>query len=169
LVDIMATRTAVMPAVPPTYPAFQFQNGNQLLDRYPGALAGKTGFTDAARHTYVGAAERDGRTLVAALMQGEQQPVPMWEQAAALLDWGFALPDGTPPVGELVDPLAPGQALPTPATAAPIDSATTTPREAPLAAATSPTERHSRFLLAVGLGVGSALLVLAIGFRLRRG
>lgn len=168
LVAIMATRTAVMPAVPPMYEAFQFQNGNQLLDRYPGALAGKTGFTDAARHTYVGAAERDGRNLVVALMQGEQQPVPMWEQAARLLDWGFALPAGTPPVGELVDPLAPGQALPTPATPIPVDSATATPGEAPLAAAMPTTEGDGRFLLAFGLGVGSAILVLAVGFRLRR-
>ena len=61
-------------------------NSNQLLARYPGALGGKTGFTDAARHTLVGAAERDGRRLVVALVRGEQHPVPMWRQAAALLD-----------------------------------------------------------------------------------
>ncbi len=67
-------------------------NENQLLQRYPGALGGKTGFTDAARKTYVGAAQRDGRRLVIALMYGlvsEGGPT-YWDQAAALLDWGFA-------------------------------------------------------------------------------
>lgn len=67
-------------------------NGNELLHRYPGALGGKTGFTNAARKTYVGAAERDGRRLVIAMMYGlvrEGGPT-YWDQAATLLDWGFA-------------------------------------------------------------------------------
>ena len=45
----------------------------------------------------------DGRRLVVALMRGEQEPVPMWQQAAALLDWGFAQPTGAPTYGVLVD------------------------------------------------------------------
>jgi D-alanyl-D-alanine carboxypeptidase (penicillin-binding protein 5/6) len=60
--------------------------------RYPGAIGGKTGFTDAARKTYVGAAERNGRRLVIAMMYGlvrEGGPT-YWDQAAMLLDWGFA-------------------------------------------------------------------------------
>ncbi|MCE9517093.1 MAG: serine hydrolase, partial [Mycobacterium sp.] len=36
-------------------------NQDELLIRYPGAIGGKTGFTDAARKTFVGAAQRDGR------------------------------------------------------------------------------------------------------------
>lgn len=67
-------------------------NMNELLARYPGAIGGKTGFTDAARKTYVGAAARDGRRLVVAMMYGlihEGGPT-YWDQAAALLDWGFA-------------------------------------------------------------------------------
>ncbi len=67
-------------------------NQNELLGRYPGTLGGKTGFTDLARKTYVGAAERDGRRLVIALMYGlvrEGGPT-YWDQASALLDWGFA-------------------------------------------------------------------------------
>ena len=35
-------------------------NQNELLKRYPGTLVGKTGFTNLARHTFVGAAQRDG-------------------------------------------------------------------------------------------------------------
>jgi serine-type D-Ala-D-Ala carboxypeptidase (penicillin-binding protein 5/6) len=67
-------------------------NQNELLHRYPGAIGGKTGFTDAARKTYVGAAERGGRHLVIALMYGlvQEGGPTYWDQAANLLDWGFA-------------------------------------------------------------------------------
>ncbi len=67
-------------------------NQDELLARYPGAIGGKTGFTDAARKTFVGAANRDGRRLVIAMMYGlihEGGPT-YWDQAATLLDWGFA-------------------------------------------------------------------------------
>jgi D-alanyl-D-alanine carboxypeptidase (penicillin-binding protein 5/6) len=67
-------------------------NQDELLGRYPGMLGGKTGFTDLARKTFVGAAQRDGRRLVVALMFGlihEGGPT-YWDQASALLDWGFA-------------------------------------------------------------------------------
>ncbi|MEV6815225.1 D-alanyl-D-alanine carboxypeptidase [Micromonospora sp. NPDC051296] len=82
---------------------FEIQNGNQLIYRYPGALGGKTGFTDYARHTYVGAAERDGRRLVVTLLGAEPRPMRGWEQGAALLDWGFTLPREAS-VGRLVEP-----------------------------------------------------------------
>jgi D-alanyl-D-alanine carboxypeptidase (penicillin-binding protein 5/6) len=68
-------------------------NQNELLHRYPGALGGKTGFTDLAQKTFVAAAQRDGRRLVIAMMHGlvhEGGPT-YWDQAASLLDWGFAL------------------------------------------------------------------------------
>ncbi|BBY54451.1 D-alanyl-D-alanine carboxypeptidase [Mycobacterium koreense] len=77
-------------------------NTNELLGRYPGALGGKTGFTNAAKKTYVGAAARDGRRLVVAMMYGlihEGGPT-YWDQAAALLDWGFAQ-DPQASVGQL--------------------------------------------------------------------
>ena len=67
-------------------------NQDELLHRYPGAIGGKTGFTDIARKTFVGAAHRDGRRLVISMMYGlvsEGGPT-YWDQAAALLDWGFA-------------------------------------------------------------------------------
>ncbi len=86
---------------------FQVSNDNKLLAGYPGALGGKTGFTDDARHTYIGAAQRGERRLVVVLMRGEQTPQPMWQQAVALLDYGFGLPAGTPAVGTLVDSAPP--------------------------------------------------------------
>jgi D-alanyl-D-alanine carboxypeptidase (penicillin-binding protein 5/6) len=67
-------------------------NQDELLGRYPGMLGGKTGFTDPARKTFVGAAQRDGRRLVVAMMYGlvvEGGPT-YWDQASGLLDWGFA-------------------------------------------------------------------------------
>jgi len=67
-------------------------NQDEMLFRYPGMLGGKTGFTDVARKTFVGAAQRDGRRLVIAMMYGliKEGGPTYWDQATALLDWGFA-------------------------------------------------------------------------------
>ena len=77
-------------------------NQDELLKRYPGTLGGKTGFTNIARKTFVGAAQRDGRRLVVALMFGMDAPggPTYWDQAASLLDWGFAL-DRSASIGAL--------------------------------------------------------------------
>ena len=68
-------------------------NQDELLARYPGAIGGKTGFTSAARKTFVGAAARGNRRLVIALMYGvvKEGGPTYWDQAASLFDWGFAL------------------------------------------------------------------------------
>ncbi len=116
---------AVIPAQPPKDPrGFQIQNENDLLTRYPGALGGKTGFTDLARHTYVGAAQHGSRRLVVTLLSAEAQPVRAWQQGAALLDWGFALPAGAA-VGHLVTPQEADRLLhpPTPTPASPPEAA----------------------------------------------
>ncbi|WP_153505268.1 D-alanyl-D-alanine carboxypeptidase family protein [Cumulibacter manganitolerans] len=94
-----------LPAQPPQYPQpLSFGTQNQLMHSYPGTIAGKTGFTDAARHTFVAAAERNGRTLVVSLMDAENKPVPNWKQAMSLLDWGFASPVDAHGAGKLVTP-----------------------------------------------------------------
>ena len=71
----------------------QIINQNKLMFRYPGAIGGKSGFTNAARKTYIGAAQRDGRRLVVTMMYGliKEGGPTYWDQAASLLDWGFAL------------------------------------------------------------------------------
>ncbi|MBY6365783.1 D-alanyl-D-alanine carboxypeptidase family protein [Rhodococcoides corynebacterioides] len=74
-------------------PGFTLASDNALLFRYPGTLGGKNGYTDDARQTFVGAAERDGRRLVVSLMAADVLPIRPWEQAARLLDFGFAQPD----------------------------------------------------------------------------
>ncbi len=68
-------------------------NQDELLQRYPGAIGGKTGFTNAARKTFVGAAARGGRRLVIAMMYGlvKEGGPTYWDQAGNLFDWGFAL------------------------------------------------------------------------------
>ncbi|MFZ0832188.1 MAG: serine hydrolase [Mycobacterium sp.] len=72
-------------------------NQNELLKRYPGALGGKTGYTSIARKTFVGAAQHGNRRLVVATMFGLDTPgkPTNWDQAFALLNWGFAQPSGT--------------------------------------------------------------------------
>ncbi|MBV5242774.1 MULTISPECIES: D-alanyl-D-alanine carboxypeptidase family protein [Mycolicibacterium] len=68
-------------------------NQDEMLHRYPGTFGGKTGYTDLARKTFVAGASRNGRHLVVAMMYGlvtEGGPT-YWDQASALLDWGFAL------------------------------------------------------------------------------
>lgn len=173
LLAIMQTPTAMMPAVPPRYAAYQIQNQNPLLSSYPGMLAGKNGFTDAARHTYAAAAERDGRRLVVTLMQGEQEPVRMTEQVTRLLDWGFALPAGLPPVGALVAPRPPGDAAPTPTVGpAPVPAATLRPGATQVVAAApasdqQPAEAPAPVLL-IGLAVGSAAGLVLLVRRPRR-
>ncbi|MEV6636118.1 D-alanyl-D-alanine carboxypeptidase [Actinoplanes sp. NPDC051470] len=98
------TRSATMPAQKALKKGgFQFQNENRLIFNYPGALGGKTGFTKLARHSYVGAAQRNGRRLVVTLLGAENNPLKGWQQGAALLDWGFKLPKDAS-VGKLVDP-----------------------------------------------------------------
>lgn len=100
--DVVATRTFDFPGHGDA-PGYQLENDNQLLHHYPGALGGKTGYTDDAGQTFVGAAHRDGRRLVAVLLHGTRLPIPPWQQAAHLLDYGFATAPGTR-VGSLIEP-----------------------------------------------------------------
>lgn len=99
--DIVATRSSNFPGRDGA--GYPIENDNKLLANYPGALGGKTGYTDDAGQTFVGAAARDGRRLVAVLLRGTRQPIAPWEQAARLLDYGFASAPGTK-VGTLIEP-----------------------------------------------------------------
>ena len=143
-------------------------NDNQLLAQYPGALGGKTGFTDDAGNTFVGMAAKDGRRLVVTMMHGTQQPRRQWMQAASLLDWGFALPAGTAPVGTLVTSLAEATAGPTPTpsltpSASPSASASASPA-AVSTGESSPTAGESSSGIPVAwILAGVGLLVVAAG------
>ena len=60
-------------------------NGNELLERYPGALGVKTGYTELAGQTIVASAERNGRTLIASILGSYDR----YADAIALFDWAF--------------------------------------------------------------------------------
>lgn len=148
---VLTTPVAQVPEVPGRGPGFQIQNQNPLA-AYPGSLGGKTGFTDAARHAFVTAAERDGRRLVVSVLDTENQPLRAADQAALLLDWGFAVPPGTEGVGRLVQPgdlLAPPEpSLPAPRYAEPVVQV----------AADPPVDERSP-LVGAGLAVVAAVVV----------
>lgn len=111
--ELVSTEHTELPG-PPEEPPLDVWTNNQVLLNYPGGIGGKTGFTNDARHTFIGAAERDGRQLVTVLMRGEQSPVRLSEQSERLLDYGFELP-APEPVGQLVTPTPTQQeAKPTP-------------------------------------------------------
>ena len=77
-------------------------NHDKLLYNYPGAIGIKNGYTIKAQASFVGAATRNGHTLVVTLMHANPR---YWPEAAALLNWGFAAERaGVPPIGTLVAP-----------------------------------------------------------------
>lgn len=69
------------------FPGKNVTSQNELLARYPGDLGGKTGYTNLARKTYVGAAQRGSRRLVVVQMYGTGD---LYGQAIGLFDWGFS-------------------------------------------------------------------------------
>ena len=159
---VLTTPTAQMPPVEGRSPGFQIQSQNPLLSTYPGDLGGKTGFTDAARHTFVTAAEHAGRRLVVSVMDTENTPLRAPDQAVRLLDWGFAVPAGTAGVGTLVPSgtLVPAGAVV--AAPSPVSStATQPPHDRPVTSGASPDTPVTGFpLLPVILG-GAAVLIVA--------
>ncbi|MCZ2829809.1 serine hydrolase [Modestobacter sp. VKM Ac-2986] len=163
--DVLQTRVADIPGVPGRALGYQIQNQDTLLADYPGTLGGKTGFTDAARHTFVAAVERDGRRLVVSLMQAERRPVHELEQAERLLDWGFATPAAAGGVGRLVDPaeaarLTAPPPSPTPTRAAP-SAVAAAPTPPPVTAPQVATRSVESPLVPVGLAVGALAVVTA--------
>ena len=128
---------------------------DKLLFNYPGAIGIKNGYTVAAKATYIGAATRDGHTVLVTVMHAEPR---IWPEVAALLDWGFAAERaGVTPVGQLAEPLDAG-----PKTTAALVAARITPvairRSIPISASSLPA------VTAGGLG----LLVLLMVVRRRR-
>ena len=61
------------------------RNHNRLLWGYDGALGGKTGYTLAAQKCFVGAVQRNGTTLIIAILGARDQ----WGDTKRLLEYGF--------------------------------------------------------------------------------
>jgi D-alanyl-D-alanine carboxypeptidase (penicillin-binding protein 5/6) len=66
----------------------RFENTNRLLGRYEGADGLKTGHTEEAGWSLVATARRDGRRLIAVVMDAGSDAARL-SQAGALLDYGF--------------------------------------------------------------------------------
>jgi D-alanyl-D-alanine carboxypeptidase (penicillin-binding protein 5/6) len=129
------------------YGPVQLYNQNELFLRsVHGALVAKTGYTDAAQHTFVGAIRRNGHRYGVVLLRAQRWPLDQWQQATRLVRWAAALPLGTAPVGHLDAPVA-------------------TPKEPSSAAAASAAAR-ARVIAAGGsssdAGLWFALLAVAV-------
>ncbi|WAX81466.1 D-alanyl-D-alanine carboxypeptidase family protein [Streptomyces sp. KMM 9044] len=88
--------------------SYAIRNTNRLLtgsdgvERYPGIVGIKNGYTSGAGHTLVSAARRDGRTLVVTVLNPRRGGAhAVYEEARTLLDWGFEASDEVDAVGSL--------------------------------------------------------------------
>lgn len=110
--ELISMRTYQFPGHPkdPTvpddkdHPSYLMQTSCALLlDGYPGMIGGKTGFTDDARKTFVGAAESGGRKVVIVQMFGlnTKSPSDYWDQAKLMFDYGYTAPTNAA-IGQLV-------------------------------------------------------------------
>ena len=71
-------------------PGFQMWNDNQMLHEDPTSIGGKTGFTDAANHTYVSAVNRNGHRTAVILLDATTDAAPTWRQGQLLIDAALA-------------------------------------------------------------------------------
>ena len=158
----LGLKTAPFPA--PKGQSFQIQTHDRLLTSYPGMLGGKNGYTVAANASYVGAATRNGHTIIVSVMRDQAN---FWPEVQALLNWGFAADGHVTPVGDLVSPLDPAPAVdftPTPTVQPTVQALTATaaptPAAAPVAkAAVKATTRTA----SDGVGISAVLIWSAVG------
>ncbi len=109
-------------------------NHNKLvLGRYPGAMGGKTGYTRKAGNGLLASAQRNGRTMVAVVMDTKDA----YGFTSQLLDRGFATPvaaqrglDRLPPLRLPAAPKILPPALPPPPTTAALSTLAPSPEQA---------------------------------------
>ncbi|MDR1192446.1 MAG: LysM peptidoglycan-binding domain-containing protein [Verrucomicrobiales bacterium] len=86
------------------------KNHNKLLGAYAGMGPAKTGWTTSSRHTYAASATRDGRELRLIILNSPNK----WDDARALLDYGFGVSPSAPAPAPLAaavrQPLSPSPA-----------------------------------------------------------
>ena len=78
----------------------------EFLDTVPGALVAKTGYTDAAQHTFAGAIERHGHRYGVVFLRAQRYPQDQWVQATQLVAWADKA-RALAPVGHLDGAVAP--------------------------------------------------------------
>ncbi|MCC9704865.1 D-alanyl-D-alanine carboxypeptidase [Streptomyces sp. MNU76] len=156
-----ATATAKFPAGGWSY---GIQNTNRLLtgagvERYPGLIGVKNGYTTNAGNTLIAAAKRGGRTLVVTVMRPESGGFAVYEEARSLLDWGFDAAGQVDAVGSLLPPrpAAAPQAGPRSRPVTRAEAAEVTVPDWPVVGA-----------IAGAAGVGAAAVALALRLRIGR-
>jgi D-alanyl-D-alanine carboxypeptidase (penicillin-binding protein 5/6) len=126
-----------------------------LGNHYPGMVGGKNGWTSHALGSFVGAATRNGHTIIISLMHAQSD---FWPDARELLDWGFAERAKAEPVGTLVNPVPPPKPTPKPVAAHPASNAHGASSDEPA-------------WWKIGLPAGAAVAIIAglvLGLRRRR-
>lgn len=96
---IVATKTYIFPKSGPRNKDRKIRNLNEMIFKYPGVIGVKTGYTTKGRNTYIGIAERDGKTVIITFMHLRYGRDAL---AKKLFDWGFTAIGKIEPVGELV-------------------------------------------------------------------
>ncbi|MEU6406851.1 serine hydrolase [Streptomyces sp. NPDC046985] len=154
--------------------SFGIANTNRLLtgadgvQRYPGLVGIKNGYTTNAGNTLVAAAKRNGHTILVTLMHPQQGGgFEVYEEARQLLDWGFDATGHVDPVGSLdaLRPVAHETRV-----AAPPQHAPTRPHAAPVtasAAASASEWQQTAGLVAAGVGLSAAAVATAVVVRRR--
>jgi serine-type D-Ala-D-Ala carboxypeptidase (penicillin-binding protein 5/6) len=66
--------------------SWTLRNHNRLLWTFSGAQGGKTGWTRASKHCYVGMVEGDDRTLIVSVLASSR----LWNDVHELLQYGFS-------------------------------------------------------------------------------
>ncbi|HWC39448.1 MAG TPA: hypothetical protein VG476_13000 [Acidimicrobiales bacterium] len=141
------------------------RNVDKGLELYPGAIGVKTGYTKAAGNTFMAAATRGGRTMVAIVLQSPN----IYRSATSLLDQGFATPVAKESRVEHLP------AVPTPVSAAPSAPTSTTPTSVTTGRVTTASPHRSsgpgfwdRWLRDIVIAVAAAFFILAVVVVLRR-
>ena len=144
-------------------PGYQVWNDNHLYLNDPDGIGGKTGYTDDANHTFVGAVNHDGRRLMAVLLDTTANKARPWEQAQRLLHesygfmGGFAGREGVAKLEPPATPVTSGQATET--------AAAPNPSEPAVVAARPSAGSTPRLSIALVAGVGViTLIALALTF-----
>ena len=71
---------------------YNVTNKDRLLTEYEGAIGVKTGYTGKAGHCFVGAAKRNGQTLISVVLAsgwGTSGKAAKWSDTKKILDYGF--------------------------------------------------------------------------------
>lgn len=128
-------------------------------DSYHGMIGGKNGWTSHALGSFVGAATRNGHTIIISLMHAQSD---FWPDARALLNWGFAERAKVAPVGTLVNPIPPP--------APPKAKAAVKPVKArPASGSTVPSGAFDWWKIGLPAGAAAAIAAgLTVGLRRRR-